>query len=72
MAPRKSVQTEPGRTAWGSLDWSHAVVAGRGYAGVCKHCGKMAVLRHPVKQVPCHKVCEEAVERARVPESPVG
>jgi hypothetical protein len=64
VAPRKGVQTEPGRTAWGTLDWSHAPLAREGYWGVCSICGELAVLKHPIRQVPCHKVCDDAQEAA--------
>jgi hypothetical protein len=60
MALRKHASTEPGRTAWGSLDWSHAPVSARDYAGPCMHCARPAILKHPVKLVACHKVCDDA------------
>ena len=60
MAPRKTVQTEPGRTAWGSVDWSHAPVARLGWSGMCTHCGELAVMKHPITGVACHKICDDA------------
>lgn len=65
MPPRKQASTEPGLTAWGSVDWSHAPVAHFGTAGLCMHCRQPAVLKHPVRLVACHKVCDDAAVVAR-------
>ena len=31
----------------------------------CIHCGGLALLRHPVSKLPCHKTCEEAAIDAK-------
>lgn len=32
-----------------------------GWAGNCVHCGKPAMLRHPLTNRPCHKCCDDEV-----------
>ena len=44
----------PGRVV---LDWRHAAI---GPLAPCVLCGKPAICRSPVKDVPCHKGCAEA------------
>jgi len=44
----------PGRVL---LDWSHGLI---GPLAPCVLCGKPALCRSPVKDVPCHKGCAEA------------
>jgi hypothetical protein len=39
------------------LDWTHASI---GELAPCVLCGKPALCRSPVKDVPCHKGCAEA------------
>lgn len=65
MAARYSSKTSNGVAVlpWGALDWSHAPCARTGYTGACTHCGRSALMRHPVTGAPCHKVCEEASNR---------
>lgn len=51
------------------LDWSGSGDAPRATVGntgdlnrdlqPCIHCGGLALLRHPVSKLPCHKICEE-------------
>ena len=38
------------------LDWTHAAI---GPLAPCVCCGKPALCRSPVKDVPCHKHCAE-------------
>ncbi len=45
------------------LDWTGmdgAPRAGVGDLKPCILCGGLALLRHPVSKLPCHKICEEA------------
>jgi hypothetical protein len=61
-----------GRTV---LDWSGSDGAPRATVGStgdpkrdlkpCIHCGGLALLRHPVSKLPCHKICEEAALDAK-------
>jgi hypothetical protein len=44
----------PGRVV---LDWRHAAI---GPLAPCVLCGRPALCRSPVKDVPCHKGCAEA------------
>jgi hypothetical protein len=39
------------------LDWRHAAI---GPLAPCVRCGRPALCRSPVKDVPCHKGCAEA------------
>ena len=51
-----------------TLDWSGQGGAPRAKVGAlasCVHCGRGALLRHPVSGKPCHKVCEERVIAAK-------
>lgn len=45
---------------WGALAWNHAPCNRFDWAGNCVHCGKPAMLRHPITNKPCHKVCDDA------------
>lgn len=50
------------------LDWSGSERgvprATVGRLEPCKHCGQLALLRHPATGEPCHKICEEdAIDR---------
>lgn len=64
MPPRKKLTADTGHfTPWGTLDWSHAPVARIGYMGPCYHCGRPAIMRHPVSGAPCHKACEDRAPR---------
>ncbi len=50
------------------LDWPGSGDAPRATVGdlkPCIHCGGLALLRHPVSKLPCHKVCEEAALDAK-------
>ncbi len=50
------------------LDWTGmdgAPRAGVGDLKPCILCGGLAMLRHPVSKLPCHKVCEEAALDAK-------
>ncbi len=52
------------------LDWSSRGPDGAariGPAAPCIHCGRGALLRHPVTGRPCHKVCAEAATEACPP-----
>ncbi len=45
------------------LDWSGSGDAPRATVGElkpCILCGGLALMRHPVTKLPCHKICEEA------------
>ncbi len=45
------------------LDWSGNDGSPRATVGdlkPCILCGGLAMLRHPVSKLPCHKICEEA------------
>ncbi len=45
-----------------ALDWSGrngSPKANVGKLTPCIHCGRSALLRHPVTLLPCHKVCEQ-------------
>ncbi len=57
MAPRVVKSTT--HTPWGAVDWSHAPVARIGWMGKCVHCGTNAMMRHPLTNKPCHKVCDD-------------
>jgi hypothetical protein len=44
------------------LDWSgrnSAPLATVGPLAPCRHCRRLALLRHPVTKEPCHKACAE-------------
>ncbi len=46
-----------------TLDWSGTGDAPRATVGdpkPCTLCGGLAIIRHPVTKLPCHKTCEEA------------
>ena len=51
---------------WGALIWNHAPCNHTGWAGNCVHCGKPAMLRHPLTNKPCHKCCQDLVDSADV------
>lgn len=51
-------------TATDRLDWSHARL---GDPAPCQLCGQLALLRHPVTNRPCHKVCSDAQDGAARP-----
>ena len=53
--PRK----DPGFTHWGAVNWSGAQTAREGTIGLCVHCKRPALLRHPLTGKPCHKVCDD-------------
>ncbi len=45
------------------LDWTGmdgAPRAGVGDPKPCILCGDLALIRHPLSKLPCHKICEEA------------
>jgi hypothetical protein len=52
----------PGRLV---LDWTRAAI---GPPAPCAVCGRPALCRSPVKDVPCHKGCAEAWITSRAPD----
>lgn len=64
MATRRAVSANTGYTPWGAVDWSHAPTARSGSMGRCVHCGRTAVMRHPISGKPCHKVCDDRYAQA--------
>lgn len=47
---------------WGALAWNRAPCKRFGWAGKCAHCGRNALLYHPVTGKPCHKVCQDRMD----------
>ncbi len=59
----RAQKADPAYTAWGALDWSHAPVKRtEGWAGRCVHCGRNALLYHPLTNKPTHKTCQDRID----------